>query len=253
MVTVEGTIAALSMPPDVRVEYRVPRTQLVAHGAPTRADERALAQGVDEVSWVASLRPDRIAVPAFRDDDREYLEVVVFTATLRPAAKVARVVELIHRAIPYPLVLVAAHDERVMLSLAHKRASGAERDRVVIDGEVLTATLSDDTAVDADFRAALSLGALPRGDLFALYQGLVERLQSLVVGRLTGTFALPSSPASVGARRDGVRRYDALAREIAAMRRQGLREKQVPRRVELNLGIRRLEGEIAELIAAMKR
>ncbi len=252
MITVEGTIAALSMPSDVRVDLRVPRTQLVTHGAPTRADERTLSQGLDELHWAASLRPDRIAVPAYRDDVREYLEVVVFTADLRPAAKVTRVLELIHRSVPYPLVLVVRHADQVLFSLAHKRASVAEQHRVVVDGEVQTATLAEDT-LTGEFLGTLALGALPRGDLFALYQGMVERLQALVVGRLTGVFSLPSAPASVDVRRDGVRRYDALAREIATMRRQGLREKQVQRRVELGLGIRRLEGELEALVAAMKK
>jgi hypothetical protein len=251
MVTVEQAIAALSMPPDVRVDLRVPRTQLTAHGAPTRADERILAQGLDELFWVASLRPDRIAVPALRDDAREYLEVVVFTARLRPAAKVARIVELIHRSIPYPLVLVVEHADRVLLSLAHKRASAAERERVVLDGEVLDGPLSDD-AIGGAFLAALSVAGLPRNDLFALYQGLIERLQALLVGRLTGAFALPATPASVDLRRDGLRRYDAVAREVASMRRLGLREKQVQRRVELSIGIRRLEGDLEGIVAAMR-
>lgn len=252
MVTVEGVIAALSMPPDVRVNLRVPRTQLTAHAAPTRADERILSQGLDELTWVASLRPDRIAVPEFRDDAREYLEVVVFAARLRPAAQVARLVELIHRSIPYPLVLVAGHEGRVLLSLAHKRASVAERDRVVIDGEVLAGDLSDD-AVGGAFLASLPLGGLPRENLFALYQGVVERLQALLVGRLTGAFSLPSTPESVDIRREGLRRYDAIAREVTSLRRQGLREKQVHRRVELGLGIRRLEGDLEALITAMRR
>lgn len=252
MLTVEGLIAAIAMPPDVRVDLRVPRTQLVAHGVRTRADERILEHGLDELHWVATLRPDRIAVPAFRDDVREYLEIVVFSANLRPAAKVDRVVELLHRAIPYPMVLVAKHIDRVLFSLVHKRASVAERARVVLDGEVMTTSLGA-APFDEEFLATLPLVALPRGDLFMLYQGLVERLQALLVARLTGTFSLPSTPAAVDVRREGVRRYDLLAREIASKRRQGVRERQVQRRVDLGLSIRRLEDDLAALIAAMRK
>jgi hypothetical protein len=39
-----------------------------------------------------------------------YLEIAVLTVALRPAAKPTRLIELIHRAIPYPVLLVAQHN-----------------------------------------------------------------------------------------------------------------------------------------------
>ena len=55
--------------------------------------------------------------------------------TLRAAAKVARLVELVHRAVPYPLLLVAEQGERLHLSAAHKRWSQGETGKTVLDGE----------------------------------------------------------------------------------------------------------------------
>ena len=90
--------------------------------------------------WIAVLKPTTIGVPVFRDDVREYLEIAVLSVELRPVAKPPRLTELIHRAVPYPVVLVTAHGETVSLSLAHKRWSQGEANKVVIE-EVQQAAL----------------------------------------------------------------------------------------------------------------
>ena len=94
--------------------------------------------------WVAALKPNNIGVPVFRDDVREYLEIAVLTVVLRAAAKPTRLTELIHRAIPYPVVLVAAHGGTVSLSLAHKRWSQGETGKVVIEEVRRTAPFQPD-------------------------------------------------------------------------------------------------------------
>lgn len=135
-------IEALVLPADTRVDQRVPKKLLLEQGAPTPADKRLIQDGVEEVFWVAVLKPSNIGVPAYRDKTREYLEISVLTALLRPQAKVWRLTELIHRAIPYPLVLVAAQGGATMMSLAHKRFSEAERGQVIAETLMQTTPLS---------------------------------------------------------------------------------------------------------------
>ena len=183
-------INALAIPPDARVDQRVPKKLLVEQGAPTAADKRQIQDGIEELLWVAALKPTNIGVPAFRDDVREYLEIAVLTVTLRSTAKPPRLIELIHRAIPYPLVLVAEHGGALNLSLAHKRWSQGEAGKVVIE-DVRQAPFQPDTptAEEASFLASLAVSRLPNRDLFALYQGWLDRVAALEAARITGTFA----------------------------------------------------------------
>ncbi len=116
-------ISALALPPGAGVDQRVPKKLLMEQGAPTAADKRLIQDGVEEVIWIAALKPVNIGVPAFKDEVREYLEIVVLTAELRAAARPARLVELIHRAIPYPVVLLASHGGAV------RRYDGDDRAR----------------------------------------------------------------------------------------------------------------------------
>src|SRR5689334_2029746 len=119
--TLDDIIGALALPPDARVDQRVPKKLFLEQGAPTAADKRLIQDGIEEVQWIAALKPANIGVPAYKDDRRDYLEISVLTATLRPAAKAPRLTELIHRAIPYPLLLAAVQGAALTVSAAHKR------------------------------------------------------------------------------------------------------------------------------------
>ncbi len=77
-------IAALALPAEARVDQRVPKKLLMEQGAPTAADKRQIQDGIEELRWVAALKPSNIGVPAYRDDVREYLEIAVLSVRLAP-------------------------------------------------------------------------------------------------------------------------------------------------------------------------
>jgi hypothetical protein len=246
-------INALALPPDARVDQRVPKKLMLEQGAPTAADKRQIQDGIEELLWVAALKPTNIGVSIFRDEVREYLEIAVLTATLRAGAKPTRLIELIHRAIPYPVVLVAAQGDTISLSLAHKRWSQGEKGKVVIEDIRRTARFQPDTPTveESSFLASLVLSGLPRRDLFVLYQGWLDRVDALEAAQITGSFAAPDSADRASALRDSLDIYARLQRDLVTLRAQAEKEKQLNRRVELNLKIKRLEVELTATVKAL--
>ena len=247
-------VNALALPPDTQVNQRVPKKLLLEHGAPTAADKRRIQDGIEEIMWVAALKPTNVGIPAFQDDVREYLEIAVLTVELRASAKLPRLVELIHRAIPYPVVLVAAHGGAISLSLAHKRWSQGETGKVVIEDVRRTESLRPDalTGEEAAFLASLALSGLPARDLFTLYQGWLDRLAALEATWITGTFAPPDSAGRAVVLRESLDTHARLQRELAVLRAQTAKEKQINRRVELNLRIKQLEVELTAVKERLK-
>ncbi len=237
-------IAALDLPSGARVEQRVPKKLLLENGAPTAADKRYINDGIEELFWIAALKPTTIAVPAYRDEMREYLEIAVLRLTLRPGAKAGRLVELVHRAVPYPVVLITEQAPRVSMSAAHKRWSQGEAGKTVLEGAVVSAEW--DGALDADrrssFRDALALGHQPRTTLYALYQGWMDTFLALHAAHLTGRFTTPTSAEHAVARRDALQECVSLETEIARIRAAAAKENQVSRQVELNLELKRLQA-----------
>lgn len=237
---VVGLIAALDLPVGARVDQRVPKKLLLENGAPTAADKRYINDGIEELHWVAALKPTTIGVPEYRDETREYLEIAVLRLMLRPGAKAGRLVELVHRAVPYPVLLLAEHGGHTELSVAHKRWSQGEAGKTVLDGEVVAVEWDD--AHGPAFCNALALGRQPRTTLYALYQGCVDTLLALQAAQVTGTFATPATTEHAAARREALQDCARLDVEIARLRAVAEKEKQLPRQVELNLELKRVQA-----------
>lgn len=238
-------IAALDMPPSARVDQRVPKKMLVENGAPTAAAKRKINEGIEEVFWLAALKPTTIGVPEFRDGTREYLEIAVLRAVLRATAQAARLAELIHRAVPYPVLLIATQGDALTISLAHKRRSQGEAGATVLDGALVVANPA--AAVSADVGAAfvseIAVARQPRADLFALYQGWMDTVVALLAAQVTGTFAVASSPEMAAARRTALAECERLEAQLAKLRAAAAKERQVARQVDLNLEIKQVQAE----------
>jgi len=214
------------------------------HGAPTAADKRQINEGIEQLVWVAALKPTTIGVAEYRDELREVLEIAVLQLTLRIDAKVGRLIELVHRAVPYPVLLIAEQGSNSSLSLAQKRWSQAEAGKTVLEGDVIT--VEWDSEQDAErwpgFPDALGLSQQPRTTLEALYQGWIDTLLALQAARMTGAFSVSTNPEQAGLRRKVLQECTDLAREISRLRATAAKEKQMARRVDLNLELKRLEA-----------
>lgn len=240
----DALIEALDLPANSRVGQRVPKKLLLENGAATVADKRIINDGVEELHWLAALKPTTIGVPEYRDNAREYLEIAVLRLTLRAAGKAKRLVELVHRAVPYPLLLITEMGERPGLSAVHKRWSLGEAGKTVLEGDVVTAEW--DAEPDGQrwpaFRDALALGNQPRTSLYSLYQGWLDTLLALQAARVTGAFAVAANAGDAALRRDALQECTRLDAEIARLRATAAKEKQTSRRVELNLELKRVEA-----------
>ncbi len=232
-------VSALGLPPSCRVDQRVPKKLLVENGAPTPADKRLINDCIEEVQWLAALKPNTVGVAEYRDDEREYLEVAVLCVTARPAPQVdghgaaskpvntARLAELVHRAVPYPVLLLLAAPQGLLLSLAHKRWAQNEAGKVVLDGEPDTVDLAPYLNAEHPFVQALALTRQPQASLLALYQGWVDCLTAWQAAKVTGTFTTTSTPAQAAARREALRTCQRLEQESARLRALATKEKQM--------------------------
>jgi len=246
--TVETVVAALSIPPHARVDQRVAKKLLVENGAATPTDKRWINEGIEELTWVAALKPNTIGVASYSDSVRDYLEIAVIAMHLRPDAKTARLVELLHRAIPYPVLLISSGADNLSLSAAHKRHAQNEAELVVLDDDVTSVTLTSNSVAAASAHLlTFSLNLQPKTNLYSLYQGWLECIEAISAFQITGRTSAAKDPAAATARREALAEHTRLTRVIAGLKAQAQRESQIPRRVELNLEIKRLEATLRAL------
>lgn len=263
--SVQTLIDALRLPDICRVDQRVPKKLLLENGAPTAADKRLITDAIEEIQWVAALKPNTVGVPEYRDAQREYLEVALLAVKLRGQVKpagVSRLAELVHRAVPYPVLLLLADGQALILSLAHKRWAQNEAGKVVLDGSLISVTVSASlfraTATESpasnpsavaeaerSFMQSLSVTRQPQATLHALYQGWMDCVQALLAARLTGSYQTSATPEQAAKRRHALADCERCEAEISRLRLLAAKEKQLARQVELNLALKRVQAQLA--------
>lgn len=250
--TAAAVIAALNLPAVARVDQRVPKKLLLENGAPTAADKRLINESIEAIQWLAVLKPATCGVPEFRNELREYLEIAVLHVTLREPGKDARLIELLHRAVPYPVLLLVERGSSVSVSLAHKRHALKEADKVVLEGGSVAVGLpAEDRSIHTAFLQAMDLARQPRSTLYALYQGWQDTVLALQAALLTGAFTLLDSAERAQQRREALHVSIALQGQIDSLRGAAAKASQMARQVELNLQIRKLESELKQAMGAL--
>lgn len=249
----EALLAAFDLPADSRVDQRVPKKLLLENGAQTPTDKRQINEGIEELIWLATLKPTTIGVSAYQDESREYLEIVILCLRLRDGAKKTRLVELVHRAVPYPVLLLTEQNSQIDLSVVHKRWAQNEAGKTVLDGEVFSVDFEEgrDKEHRSAFLATLALGRQSTTSLYGLYQGWFDALLALCSARITGELRPANDSQHAVVRYQSLCEYNRLETAIKQLRAITAKEKQIARQVELNLEVKRMEAAQAAMRAKL--
>jgi hypothetical protein len=238
-ITIEALVAALALPPGPPPR-RVPKASL-ADNVPTAADRRLIDGKLVRLDWVAAINPATASIAAATVDGLEVSTVNLLVARTRGSMP-PRLAEMIHRAIPQPVILVHgedAADAPAALSLAAKRAAEREAGRVVVTAVHDSGAL---TADNRDFLAAL-----------ALHAGLIERMEALAVARRAERpYRLAVSADELARWRDALARIAEVEARIAAHAAAMRKESRLAARVEIGERVRQLKAALDKCSAMLE-
>jgi len=257
--SVESLYATLQLPSEARLDQRVPKKlfleQLAAQPSATAPDKKLVRENLEEFRWLATLKPTSSGLAASINDTYEYLEIAVLSVQMRNQTRSERpsirMTQLIHRMVPYPVLLLLQTPETLSLSLAHKRRTlTGEAGKFVLE-ELRSVPF---TGPHADLHLSkillpslvLSGLSLPNRSMWAAYSSWMARFVAYDSARWLGRFqraaVLPafSSDAQVDQHREAQRELTRLQREETLLRRRLKGEKQLSRKVEWNTALKQL-------------
>ena len=122
----------LQLPEACHLGKRVFKKLFHEHAPLKAADARALRDDVDTIVWQHTLKPTTIAIPAFQDDEREYLEIAVLEGTTTEDV-MRKVIDI--NEFDIDLELIDSHEEGMEL-LNAGRVDGYASDRAMLIGQV---------------------------------------------------------------------------------------------------------------------
>lgn len=249
--TAKDIIAALQLPEHAQINQRISKKLLIENLMPTASDRKQISDGIEDIYWIAALKPANCGIPEFRDAQREYVEVAVLQMILRPDARTDRLVELLHRAVPHPALLLSTQGSSVQLSFSHKRWAQNEAGKIVLEGTILTQSLTLPSQLTIAFLNAMGIDHQPRSNLKAFYQGWIDTLQALQAAQHTGIFRVAQCQLDATTRHVALQVCSELETKILALRGKAQNTQQIARQVELNLQLKQLQRALGEAQAKL--
>lgn len=263
-------VGIFNLPDSAYLGKRLFKKHFLENGILTPSDKKYLQDDVESIIWQYTLKPSTIQIMPYVDKEREYLEMAVLEVVLRLPKNYKRLAEVIHRTIPYPLLLVfshiedeAPHDEvieeeydnvptdpmsKIALSMAPKRFSLAEKGAIVAEEFLTTEWIDMDspTTIQRVFLDSLNVKDLPHTDFFTFYSELADRFIALDCASFRGEFQLDGK-VDPEQRRKKLALCHELEGKIAEQRKKLLSETQFNNKLEHNMKIKQLEKQLQEL------
>lgn len=249
---IDGFLSSLGIPDACLLDKPVFKKMFLDHAELDQTDRKALSEDVERIRWQYTLKPETINIAAYQDSEREYPEIAILSVELSSPARAKRIASFMHRAIPYPLILIFGYESKVSVSVAEKRINQADKSKLVILERWQTAWFNPakPNAISVGFMTAIQAHRLPSTNFFALYEAFQAQVIQLVAAERTGTY----DPARIqDSKRHAatLREIDGLEREIAELRVALKRENQMGNKVALNGKIRAHKDVILNLEASL--
>lgn len=180
----------LKVPRDCIVDSVIPKKDIFEVADLNNKDKRIFIDLIKQIKWCYNFTEDNVRVSKYSDDIRNYDEVEVINITLKydkvhkidigkfkEDDKIDRIVDIVMRFIPYPIILTMQYDNELKFYSAHIRESKADYDKIVIDGKILSTNwmnIDKLSEIEDDFISKIQFENLDRTDFYKFYNSYFE-------------------------------------------------------------------------------
>lgn len=244
---IEVLYQKMMIPESCRLGQRVYKKLFHENAKLSATDKKVLRDDVDTILWQCTFKPTTIPIQPYEDEQREYHEVALLQVNLKQNGRVNRLAEIIHRAIPYPLIVVFVYDSKFLISLAYKRFSQAEKEAIVAESFQATSwlNLSNLTEYQSAFVESLDMSTWPHTHFFAFYRAAMDRVIALACAEHSGYYSLTiPGGLMVDDRVIRLKQIEKLQQEKLEIHGKLKKEKNLGTQVQLNTQIKKITDRI---------
>jgi hypothetical protein len=222
--------------------------------------ERKLLEDADiiqQIDWVASIKPQNSNISSYSDELRSFEEVQVISVTIGGKSELSkyapRVIELIQKYIPYAVFLVVLNDECAVFNTTEKRINLNDATKRTKERSLSTdmIRLEKPTAEQQAFLSSCAFEKLEKANLQALYLSYTASIASLQAAKLTGEFV--NRPIErIEADVKLMEEIDRIEAEIIQLANLAKKETQLNTQVQLNTEVQLRRKKLETLKANLK-
>ena len=245
----------LNVPESCLLDSRIYKKMLLENADLVTRDKKLVNEAIESLLWRYTLKPETINIPAHQTKELDYPEIAIILVSLKTDKQTKRLIEIIQRAIPYPLLLIMTIDDRVWVSLANKRQSFADSVKLTIDHFFDSEWMDGGKLqpIEDQFIESLNNKDFDWTNIYTFYQSLVDRSLALQAARYTGEYLIKKQTNQTEEISDSAKRQSRLAdirkieEEENQLKAELKKETQFNRKLNLNMRIKECQKKIKQL------
>lgn len=223
-------------PKNTIVNRNLSKSQIYLHMKNSN-DKAYLQEYVQSIYLLANFKTDNTRIPVFESETETYQEVQFIYLKIRENGNASKLYKLLASLIPYQLVVITEQEKGFVIYTGRfeKLSTGYIR---------LLSTYDSPLLVEDDLEETLnqlSIVVLPNQNLKVFYDSLRDTLVNLQIKKEYSTF----SGIMDSIQKD---RIDEINVEITKMKNAIKKEKQINRKVEYQVKLRKLKQELNDIL-----
>jgi predicted ribosome quality control (RQC) complex YloA/Tae2 family protein len=217
----------LGLPKTTEFNKRIPKQKFYDNLTVSPALKRSFVDQIRIIYWANKIAPSTVNLAA----GKTVTEIEVFLVRLNEEKLDENVLKQIDREIPYHILFVLEHEGVYKAVIGYKEAAGSGKAAFKVDRYYQTEWIPED-------ELPVHLDGL---DIDAVYENFVRQIAGDALQA-----AAPQESLKESVERDD--RREELKKEIAKMQSKIRKEKQLNRQMEMNAELKKLKGELEELL-----
>ena len=241
---IKDLLEALQFPEKGSVDKKIFKKAIYENADLSKKQAELIKSEVNDIRWQYILKPETINIRKFKDEDFEYEEIQVLSASLKTSQKVSDIADIIQRAIPYPVILFLHNEDSVAISVATKRINKADVSKSVIDEAYMTEWISNIQGGTAKaFIKELLLEKLSFTNLLEFYSDFADRVKAFCVCEYMKHYKYKDK-STTAKLYQSYQKIKELEEQKITWRRQIKNEADFARKVNLNVAVKKTNQKI---------
>ena len=255
----------IKVPNAAIVNSILPKQDIFEATGMTKSDKDYFVRYVKQIRWLYKFDDASVRINPFVNDEKSYLEAELISIKLKKEfqeynhntgnfhrfdARLDRIVDILLRFIPYPILLCAEFNDEIKFYVSHISESKSDYDKITLDELIYTDWIDVNNldGFDKELLEKLQIDNLDKTNVFTFYDDIVTAIIQYNGSKEVGQKVTLSSD-EIQKIMDDIK---MLERKIAEIRVAIRREDNFNKKMDYNIQIKELQMEIKLLQEELK-
>lgn len=255
----------IKVPDAAIVNSILPKQDIFNETGMNRSDKDYFVRYIKQIRWLYKFDDASVRIKPYETEDKSYLEAELISIKLKKEfqeynhntgnyhrfdARLDRIVDILLRFIPYPILLCAEFNDEIKFYVSHISESKSDNEKITLDEIINTEwiNVNDLDGFDEELIDKLQINNLDKTNVFTFYDSIVTAIIQYNGSKEVGQEVTLSSE-EIQKIMDEIK---LLERQIADLRVKIRRADSFNERLEYNIEINQLQTEIKLLQEDLK-